>query len=99
MKKIKYWFIQAYLRLFKGETPLFFKYWGTIMAILTAYAVFLNAKIAMGTAPEEYQKPIFIFDCVVGFLHVVTPFLANKDQNITKDDPVEAVKTYKQAHK
>lgn len=97
MKKIRYFFELSYLRLFTGDTPLFFQYWGKILAVLTSISLYLTAKVLIAPDPirEKYQVMIWVFDLVVGLLHVLTPFMTTKNRNVSQDNFKEAVKEAK----
>lgn len=99
MEKISTVLQLFYLRLFKGETPLFFKYWGSALGLITAILVYLNGRLL--TAPEwvqeKYGARLYTIDTIVGVLHIVTPFLTNKNKHIVKDNPTEAVQSYKES--
>jgi hypothetical protein len=76
MKQIKRFFQVAWIRLFTGETPLFFKYWGSMLAVLTALSVTLTTKalLAPDSIKDRVQIYTWCFDVFVAILHVVTPY-------------------------
>jgi hypothetical protein len=78
----------AWFRLFLGETPLFFKYWGMFVNIMGVIAVSLTAKALIAPEPikEKLQVYIWVFDLVVAILHGITPYMTTKNRAIAQDD-------------
>lgn len=93
MKKIITFFQLAWLRLFTGETPLFFLYWGRILAVLTSISLYLTGKVLLAPdhIKEEYQTFIWVFDVIIGLLHVITPFMTTKNTEVAQDNFKSAV--------
>lgn len=99
MRKIGTFLQLAWLRLFTGETPLFFIYWGQSLAVLTSISLYLTAKVMIAPDPvkEKYQVSIWVFDLIIGLLHVITPFMTTKNQGVAQDNFKQAVQEGKLA--